>query len=161
MNKVSAQPLLSPKHDEILAHFTTQIEEATGMKCSILLTEKADELLHYLTLEELHAVIEEFLPPGVDSLAERVRKRELVNLRKMFCLLATNGNHSLRNIGIYLNNRDHATVIHNIEKAKLHLDAEPTFRRVYNLIRKALLSTYSHKLDGDPVNKKRRKLVWS
>lgn len=116
------------------------IEELTGSECVIILKDKVDEVLRLLTQEQILAVVQKHAPGCIRS---SDRNRELVNLRKIYCLLAKTSGYSLREIGDFLSGMDHTTVIHNIENAKNHLETEPEFQRLYNRVIQSILETYS------------------
>jgi chromosomal replication initiation ATPase DnaA len=71
---------------------------------------------------------------GIDtqSFLSPLRKRDLVFARHAFCYLArTRTNHSLLDIGFFLGNRDHSTVINSIRQCSDLLEFHNEFRRKY------------------------------
>lgn len=135
------------KDHDILVKYKKEIEEVTGKECVILLVEKIDKLLPLLSLEEIAEVIETHIQTAPKDLKLPNRTRELVDLRKIYCLLAHKAGYSLREIGFFLNGRDHSTVIHNIEKAKDHLETEERFKNLFHWIQKDLINLYEDRLD--------------
>jgi chromosomal replication initiator protein len=139
---------ISVEDHEIILKYKKEIEEATGKECVILLVEKIDKLLPLLTLEEIATVVEKYIQSGLQDLKAINRNRDLVNLRKIYCLLAHKAGYSLREIGLFLNGRDHSTVIHNIEKAKDHLKTEQAFKNLFHWIQKDLVNVYENRLNN-------------
>jgi len=138
----------SAEEHEIVVKYKREIEEATGKECIILLVDKIDKLLPLLTQEEIAVVVENYIQSGERNLKVVSRNRELVNLRKIYCLLAQKASYSLREIGAFLNGRDHSTVIHNIEKAKDHLQTEQAFKNLFHWIQKDLINLYEDRLNN-------------
>lgn len=135
------------EHD-IVIKYKKEIEEVTGKECIILLVDKIDKLLPLLTQTEIAAVVEKQISSGERNLKVISRNRELVNLRKIYCVLAHKAGFSLREIGEFLNGRDHSTVIHNIEKARDHIETEETFKNLFHWIQKDLINEYEDRLNN-------------
>jgi chromosomal replication initiation ATPase DnaA len=71
---------------------------------------------------------------GIDlqSFLSPLRKRDLVFARHAFCYLAkAKTDHSLLDIGFFLGNRDHSTVINSIRQCSDLLEFHNEFRRKY------------------------------
>jgi chromosomal replication initiation ATPase DnaA len=137
--------------ETVIAVHKQEIEKELGMKCIILLVEKIDELLPKLEQEEIASVIEKYIPAfrfGAHGLKQRTRNRELVDLRKIYCILAQKAGYSLREIGLFLNGRDHTTIIHNIEKGMNHLETEHKFKTLFHWIQKDLMILYEGRLNA-------------
>lgn len=62
--------------------------------------------------------------------------------------LAYKAGYSLREIGIFLNGRDHSTIIHNIEKAKDHLETEEEFQKLFHQVENKLLEIYWKRINN-------------
>lgn len=139
-------PSVRIEDHEIIVKYKKAIEDATGKECIILLVDKIDKLLPLLTQEEIAAVVEKYIQTGKQDLKAINRSRDLVNLRKIYCLLAQKAGYSLREIGHFLNGRDHSTIIHNIEKAKDHLETEQEFKNLIHWIQKDLIDLYENRL---------------
>lgn len=137
----------SEENDTIL-RYKQAIEESTGKKCIIFLVDKIDKLLPLLKQQEIAEAVEKYIRQQANGLKTKNRSRELVNLRKIYCILAQKAGYSLREIGIFLNGRDHTTIIHNIEKGKNHLETEQEFKALFNSIQKDLLNLYENRLDS-------------
>lgn len=90
-----------------------------------------------MTLPALESQFESFLPVQFGrklALTKKCRKRELVELRMMFCFIARTMKYTYAAIGEYLNGRDHTTVIHNINTFQILLETSESFREKYNEI---------------------------
>lgn len=133
---------------DTIQKYKQAIEDATGKECIILLVDKIDRLLPLLKQEEIAEIVEKYIRRGIPGLKARNRSRELVNLRKIYCILAQKAGYSLREIGLFLNGRDHTTIIHNIEKGKNHLETEQDFEILFNWIQKDLINQYESRLAG-------------
>lgn len=58
------------------------------------------------------------------------RKKEIVYLRKIYCMIASDYGYTLVNIGKSLN-RDHSTVIHSLKSGYDLLETDEEFRNLY------------------------------
>lgn len=131
---------------EIIQEHKTILERETGKEVLIILIDKIDRLLPKLTLTEIARAVNKYLPEGHFDIRKRCRKRQTVDLRKTFCLLAQKAGYHLREIGAFLDGRDHTTIIHNIEWGKRHLEKEEEFFLLYNRIQKDLVDMYESRL---------------
>lgn len=87
-----------------------------------------------MSLEQLESYFTPFLPKKFDKvvqLKQKIRIREITELRSIFCYLARNMKYSLKTIGEYLNGRDHTTVIHSVNTFKDLIETCGTFREKY------------------------------
>lgn len=87
-----------------------------------------------MTLEDLEEAFTDLLPVYFGkrhSLQSSLRKRELVDLRSMFCRLAVHMRYTLVSIGRYLGGRDHTTVIHNLKTFKNQIETNPGYRSTF------------------------------
>ena len=101
-----------------------------------LITEESDRT-PLIPLEQLEAYFTPFLPVKynkVVQLTQKIRIREITELRSIFCFLARNMRYSLKTIGEYLNGRDHTTVIHSINTFKDLIETCPIFREKYHSV---------------------------
>lgn len=98
-----------------------------------------------IDLEVLKGYFTPFLPEingKIRELSSRIRKRELVELRNIYCYLAKQMGYTLYVIGRSLGNRDHTTIIHNINSFKNLIEQNDLFREKYNTILKLIKSDY-------------------
>lgn len=97
----------------------------------------ASSELPMLTMEELESCFDHLLPESfgvVLKLQHKSRKRDLVELRNMFCALARTMGYTFADIGKYLGNRDHTTAIHNVNTFKTLIKVDPGYQSKYNRI---------------------------
>lgn len=95
------------------------------------------DTLPRLTLEELESCFDPFLPERFGKplrLGARCRKRELVELRNIFCALARMMRYTFVDIGKHLGDRDHTTVIHNVSTFHALVAHEEMFQEKYKRI---------------------------
>jgi hypothetical protein len=98
-----------------------------------LITDQSDRA-PLMTLEHLESYFTPFLPTRYNKilhLKQRIRVREITELRSIFCFLARNMRYSLKSIGEYLNGKDHTTVIHSINNFKNLIETCDIFREKY------------------------------
>lgn len=101
--------------------------------------------LNILSLEILEEYFQPYLPTyygKVTKISSRSRKKELVYLRHMFCFMARAIGFSLNTIGKFLNNRDHATIIHSIQTFIALSETDLVYKNKYLTIENKI------KLDG-------------
>jgi chromosomal replication initiator protein len=100
---------------------------------------QSDTYIPIMSLESLKKVFEPFLPfkyNGAIPLESRLRQRDIVELRSIFCHLARTMKYSLTTIGQFLGNRDHTTVIHNVNTFRDLVETNEPFRLKYFTILK-------------------------
>jgi chromosomal replication initiator protein len=68
------------------------------------------------------------------SLFSKSRKREIVELRMMFCFLARSMKYKLSTIGSFLGGRDHTTVMHNVATFINLMETNDQFRSLFQEI---------------------------
>ena len=130
---------------KLIEKFCTDFHEKMGYYP--IVTGRAPDV-NVLTLKELKDAFEPFLPlyEGKKiSLSSKSRKREIVDLRKMFCYIAKNMKYTLHSIGVELGGRDHTTVIHNILEFNNMIDTNEKFRTEYDLIYQYVLEILNQK----------------
>jgi len=91
--------------------------------------------IHLMSLEQLESYFTPFLPrifkKPILQLGDKSRTRELVELRHIFFYIAKSFGFSLACIGMYLNNRDHTTVIHGIRTFRNLVETDSNFKQKY------------------------------
>lgn len=94
-------------------------------------------------IEKLKSTTQLVLKTG--ELKGKSRKRDLVDARKIFCLIARDlTEESLEYIGSYIG-KDHSTVIYACKKCEDHIVEDDRFRRKYELV--LSYASEFHKLD--------------
>lgn len=84
-----------------------------------------------MSLQQLAEYFEPFLPYLYDkklTLFCKSRKREVVELRMMYCFLARMMKYKLETVGQILGGRDHTTVMHNVTSFTNLMETNDQFR---------------------------------
>jgi hypothetical protein len=68
------------------------------------------------------------------DLFSKSRKREVVELRMIFCFIARQMQYTCSSVGKYVGNRDHTTVLHNVATFKNLIETSEVFREKYTQI---------------------------
>jgi hypothetical protein len=137
--------------NKLVEEFRRTFQEKLGYK-PIIITRSTEDIPS-VSLETLDEIFEEFIPEGED-LKSMSRKREIVDLRAIYCYFAKNMNYSLKTIGNHLGNRDHTTVIHNIDIFFSQIETNK-FLVIYQAIKEKLLK---HKISYEIFEKKYDKM---
>ena len=90
--------------------------------------------LRILPLEELDEFFVPYLPERfgrIIPIKSKLRYREIVTLRQIFCAIARQMGYSFKSIGEHLGGRDHTTAIHNINAFNNLLETEESYREKY------------------------------
>ncbi len=111
--------------------------------------DKIDRVLALSNQEEILRAVEHFKPKNMSSIKSRSGKRILVNLRKVYCILAQRAGYHLREMGWFLGGRDHTTILHNIVHGKHHLECEEAFQELFNKVQSHLLELYENRLNDN------------
>src|SRR5581483_6460215 len=93
----------------LIRDFQSRFKKITGKTCQVLIEDKIDQVLRKMSISEILRTVDHFRLPNVPSLTNSSRKRELVDLRKIGCLLSKRAGYSLATIGYELGERDHTT----------------------------------------------------
>lgn len=125
--------------DKLIEDFKTKFQEKIGYVPIIITKVYIDEdnELPLMTLQKLADYFEPFMPEQYGSklkLTSSCRKRELVELRNIFCAIARMMRFTYKSIGTYLGGRDHSTVLHNVTVFNNLLQTSETFRTKYMTI---------------------------
>ena len=97
--------------------------------------------------EMLLKAIDEVLNVTPNELKGRVRRREFVDARNMYCAIIRRTTHqTLTNIGASIG-RNHSTVIHSIESHKTKLETDPAYLGAYT----ELLETITNQIEAKNV----------
>ena len=131
----------------LIQEFENRFRRITGKKCKVIIISFIDALLRKLTLPEILSTVELFRLPTIPSLRSVSRKRELVNLRKIYCLLAKKAGYTATSIGNEIGERDHTTVLYNINTAKHHLKNEVDFQNLYFEVQQKIIELYEDRLN--------------
>ena len=92
-------------------------------------------LRYRISKDEILEIIAEECCIKVSDIADRTRKREVINGRFIFCgIMKEHFGYSLKKIGEFVGGRDHTTVIHSIEKYHDRYQTEEHYRSLVNNI---------------------------
>jgi len=120
---------------ELIENFLKAFYEKVGYYPTVLTRSDLEEkMVNNLSLEELSSYFEPHLPEVFGKrlkLSSKVRVRELVELRQMFCTIARSMNFSLKTIGNFLGKRDHTTIIHSLRTFANLMETDPTYKEKY------------------------------
>jgi hypothetical protein len=107
-----------------------------------------------LKLEELELIINQFIPEDltkqhkIKSVKSSSRFRPLADIRHIFCHIAYSMGYKLTDIGRYLNNRDHTTVINSLKRFKELISYDELFLNNYETV---LQNINKHMDNGDKL----------
>ena len=94
-----------------------------------LVNETIKNLKHKITKEEILGIVAEECSVTPTQIISRIRKREIVNGRFMYCaILYRSFGYTLERIGEIMDGRDHTTIIHSIETFNNRYHNEETFK---------------------------------
>ena len=100
-----------------------------------VLKNKQRSLRYKMTKDEILEIIAQECSINVSDIADKTRKREVVNGRFIFCgIMKEYFGYSLKKIGEFVGNRDHTTIIHSIEKYHDRYQTEDDYRNIVNNI---------------------------
>ena len=124
---------------KLIAEFKEKFLDKLGYEPIVMTRKKVNnDYINIIPLYKLKKVFEPYLPFNELTqkkipLESKSRKRELVELRHMYCIIARTMGYTLKSIAVSLN-RDHTTVIHNIRSFNNLMEVLPNFQEQYNEI---------------------------
>lgn len=141
---------------KLITEFKDLFYEKMGYYPIVLTTSKTqgDTSIPIMSLQTLKKMFEPFLPEkfgSLVSLESKLRVREIVELRCIYCHMAKSMKYNLKAIGDFLGNRDHTTIIYNINAFSNLVETNEAFRLKYftilNYIRKQYESPVMDNID--------------
>lgn len=124
----------------MVKEFKEKFLEKMGYLPIVITRHKTSETgLPVLQLHQLEKCFDPFLPIAhgkIIELKSKSRQRPIVELREFFCAIARQMGLSLKNIGCYLGNRDHTTVINSLRQFKNQMDTNDMYRQRFAIILK-------------------------
>ncbi len=94
-----------------------------------------------VTTEEVVALVARYFDIGLDDLASPSRKREIVQARQVaMYLLRHELDLSYGSIGALFGGRDHATVMHSVEKIEGLLESDDVVQNALESLRSRIVS---------------------
>lgn len=121
---------------KLIDEFKEKFESKLGYTPIVLTRVSTEDVDNFpmMSLEELSEYFEPYLPVYFGktlTLDCKVRKRELVELRNIFCAIARMMKFTTVSIGEFLGGRDHTTVLHNLGTFKNLIETSDAFREKY------------------------------
>ncbi len=99
-----------------------------------------------LSLDDLVKCFDRHLPKNknkkVLSLKSKVRKRQLADLRRIFCAIARSMGYTFMQIGRFLGKRDHSTIMHSVKSFKILFETDESFKTLYFTILNTIANTH-------------------
>lgn len=145
---------------KLIEEFKQKFQEKVGYE-PVVLTNVADSpySIPIMSLDQLAEYFEPFLPELFGkrlTLVSKSRKRELVELRMMFCYLTRSMKYKLETIGDYLGGKDHTTVMHNVASFINLIETNDNFRSKFLHILNYIKENYESPVMGqlDPLQRK-------
>lgn len=126
---------------KLITEFKDLFYEKLGYYPIIVTTRKVqgDTSIPIMSLSGLKKMFDPFLPTRFEKpipLESKLRSRDVVELRSIFCHMARAMRYNLSTIGQLLGNRDHTTIIHNINAFSDLVETNEAFRLKYFTILK-------------------------
>lgn len=137
-NFITVEDYETLKINQLVDEFKVKFNEKIGYKPNVYIT-KTEEI-KLISLSKLEEIVNSFISDDIikkykiRSIADHIRKREVSDLRHIFCKIAKNMNYSLTSIGNHLNNRDHTTIINSCKKFQNLIKTDESFKEKYNSI---------------------------
>jgi len=129
------------KYKYILKETPPSLYSSLGVD-SVVGWQKIGSMKGRIKFDKLLNILSSFYSQPIDKIKSTSRKRELVVPRQMFCYITRFNmpNVTLKEIGKYLGNRDHSTVIHGIRTAGDLIETDKQFREEYEKLETFILS---------------------
>ena len=111
----------------------------------IIRTQKKKSPFGVISLNELEKCFQNFLPKKYGKthyLSSKLRARELVELRFIFFHIARKMGYGLKNIGEFIGNKHHTTVIHGLRTFRNLYETEESFKETYHKIVNIIKNKY-------------------
>jgi hypothetical protein len=124
--------------NQLLEEFVKKFHEKLGYYPTVLINaSKKDKKYKLLSLNQIESYFEPFLPTVKGkkiNLNTSSRKKPLPDLRAMFYYIGRAMKYNLSEMGRYMGNRDHTTVIHGLTVFGNLYETDYAFREKYHEI---------------------------
>lgn len=146
---------------KLITEFKDLFYEKMGFYPIVVTTSKiqGDTSIPVMSLQSLKKMFDPFLPKKFDQiipLESKLRERDIVELRSIFCHMARSMKYNLTAIGELLGNRDHTTIIHNVNAFSDLVETNESFRLKYFTILKYIREQHESPI-MDNINQVQRK----
>lgn len=120
----------------LIKEFKEKFEQKLGYSPVVLtkVSSVGSSEIPMISLDDLASYFDPYLPELFGSplsLKSSSRKRELVELRNIFCAIARMMRFTCVSIGEFLGGRDHTTVLHNVGTFNNLIETSESFREKY------------------------------
>ena len=140
--------------NSLISSFKDNFYRETGFKSTVTVEGLVNTGLNYSyinkpSLIEIEECINKFMPYGspYQNIKAHTRKREIVDLRKVFARISRDMGYTWKQCGNHFN-YDHTTMIHNYNAATNLIGADTNFTNLYTNVLKALNNDFGTN-DGD------------
>lgn len=121
---------------KLINEFKQKFRDKMGYSPFVITKVSIDDIhsIKLMSLDELADYFKPFVPHQKGrktTLTSRSRKRELVELRMIFCFIARNMKYTYTSIGLFMGGRDHTTVLHNLSCFRNLIETSEEFREKY------------------------------
>jgi hypothetical protein len=124
--------------NQLIKEFLDKFYEKVGYYPTVVTNNKiTDDGVIVLTLTELEKYFEPYLQTRSGRsmrLGSKDRTRYLVELRCIFFFIGRSMRYGLKQLGVYMGDRDHTTVMHGVSTFRDLYDTDPAFRSKYYTI---------------------------
>lgn len=118
------------EQNEFVQNFKNKFALKFGFYPTVTLHEKDPACIVGHNLESLKDIIDRFTDDKSQTICCPSRKRSIINLRNIYCMLAADLGYKYKTIGRYIN-RNHATIIHAIKSGYDLLESDKDFQLLY------------------------------
>jgi hypothetical protein len=133
-----------PEEKEFTKEFIKNFHKKFNYYPTVIMNKQQTDY-NLLSLTQLEECFEPFLPKKYEkkfNLSDKIRIRELAELRHIYCFLARSMNFKLTSIGMYLGGRDHTTVLNSIMVFKNLYKTDDSFREKFKRITNHIKQKY-------------------
>jgi len=137
MTSAIASRLTSQEQKQLADNFIKEFYERFHYAPTVVIHNYRQSDIEIISLNQLGECFEPFLPKLRNKtleLASNQRYRGIAELRHIFCFIARCMSYTLKDIGIFLNNRDHSTVMHSVSVFKNLYQTDELFKQKFNNI---------------------------
>lgn len=140
---------------KLIDEFKQKFKEKLGYQPVVLTRIVIDEDFS-IPLMSLDQLKECFNPFYVEEYGKRIdifskcRKREVVELRMIFCFIARQMKYTCTSIGRYVGNRDHTTVLHNVVTFRNLIETNEVFREKYTQVLNHIKQNHESPIMDEP-----------
>lgn len=140
---------------KLIDEFKQKFKEKLGYQPLVLTRVVIDNdfSIPLMSLDQLKQCFDPFF---VEEYGQRIdlfsksRKREVVELRMIFCFIARQMKYTCTTVGRFIGNRDHTTVLHNVATFRNLIETNEVFREKYTQILNHIKQNYESPIMDQP-----------